>query len=241
MILLSLLSTLLFTEEQTMFTTSTNQTIELLIGGRSNAYLIRNAGKTMLIDTSTAANRTRLDERLTERGISTIDYLVITHIHYDHIENARHIADRYGAKIVIHESAEALVENHKNEPIQGNFFLTRLLGRAGTFISNKKGYEPFTADIRRLDDFDLGELGFSGIIIGTPGHTAYSISVVLDNEIALVGDTLFGIFPNSVMPPYATNRTALKQSWLKLQATGARIFLPGHGKPISRDKLDKAL
>jgi glyoxylase-like metal-dependent hydrolase (beta-lactamase superfamily II) len=58
--------------------------------------------------------------------------------------------------------------------------------------------------------------------------------VIIENEIALVGDTLFGIFRGSVFPPFADNPKLMVQSWKKLLDTGCTTFLPAHGS--ERDK-----
>lgn len=38
------------------------------------------------------------------------------------------------------------------------------------------------------DSYDLNEFGITGKVIWTPGHSEGSSAVVLDNEIALIGD-----------------------------------------------------
>jgi hydroxyacylglutathione hydrolase len=52
---------------------------------------------------------------------------------------------------------------------------------------------------------DLKDYGFNAYIIHTPGHTIGSMTVVIDDEIAIVGDSMFGIFKWSVLPPYAND------------------------------------
>jgi hydroxyacylglutathione hydrolase len=57
-------------------------------------------------------------------------------------------------------------------------------------------YTPADCDILVEERYDLNDLGFKGYIIHTPGHSPGSISVILENEIAIVGDTLFGVSEN---------------------------------------------
>ncbi|MDT8393214.1 MAG: hypothetical protein RQ761_05190 [Bacteroidales bacterium] len=68
--------------------------------------------------------------------------------------------------------------------------------------------------------------------------TADSLSVIVDNEIAIVGDALFGISRRSVMPPFANDRALMVKSWHKLLETGCNIFLPGHGSEVDRILLE---
>ncbi len=42
------------------------------------------------------------------------------------------------------------------------------------------------------DEFDLSSYGINGKLIHTPGHTNSSISVVLNNGDAIVGDMIVG-------------------------------------------------
>jgi hydroxyacylglutathione hydrolase len=81
---------------------------------------------------------------------------------------------------------------------------------------------------------DLKEFGFEAYIIHTPGHTIGSMSIVVDNEVALVGDTLFGIFKWSVFPPYANDVKQLVKSWGILLDTNCPVFIPSHGSANSR-------
>jgi len=61
----------------------------------------------------------------------------------------------------------------------------------------------------------------------------------VDDEIALVGDTLFGVLPRSVWPPFADDPARMVQSWGQLLETPCRLFLPGHGREIGRERLGR--
>jgi glyoxylase-like metal-dependent hydrolase (beta-lactamase superfamily II) len=76
-------------------------------------------------------------------------------------------------------------------------------------------------------------------IIETPGHSVDSISILVDNEVAIVGDAMFGIFKKSIFPPYADDTAKMIESWGKLLHTDCQIFLPGHGRAIKRILLQK--
>jgi glyoxylase-like metal-dependent hydrolase (beta-lactamase superfamily II) len=65
------------------------------------------------------------------------------------------------------------------------------------------------------------------------------MSVVVDNEIAIVGDAMFGIFPGSVFPPYASDVKQMIASWGVLLKTDCSLFLPAHGSANSRFLLQK--
>lgn len=63
------------------------------------------------------------------------------------------------------------------------------------------------------------------------------ISVIVDNEFAIVGDTMFGVFKKSIFTPFSDNIKELIKSWGKLLNTDCSIFLSGHGEKINRELL----
>mgnify|MGYP002640277003 CR=1 FL=1 len=100
-------------------------------------------------------------------------------------------------------------------------------------------YQGFPPDVLVKED---GILEIEGLkIVLSPGYTEGSISLIVDEEIAIVGDAMFGIFRNSIIPPFADDQKAMIQSWEKLLHTRAHIFIPGHGKEINRNLLKKEL
>ncbi len=227
----------LFCEEST-FTTLAGTRVDRVLNGRSNVYLVRCAGSTTLVDTSTTQERDILVAVLDGMGIDKIDFLFITHVHFDHVQNARFIAERYGASILVHESSLSLAAMGVNEPIRGSNLLTRVLVSLGNAYITSRTYDSFIGVALPSDHADLSVIGIPGVILETPGHTYSSVSLVVDGEIALVGDAMFSVIPKSIMPPYAVDPDETRRSWGKLLNTGARLFLPGHGGPVSRSLVE---
>ncbi|HQG66246.1 MAG TPA: hypothetical protein PLA32_10755, partial [Smithella sp.] len=64
-------------------------------------------------------------------------------------------------------------------------------------------------------------------------------SVILENEIAIVGDALFGVFRGSVIPPFAADEKLMAASWGKLLKTGCFVYLPAHGTARDREALER--
>lgn len=169
-----------------------------------------------------------------------IDYLILTHTHYDHAGNAAWIKKKYKAHVILHKTEAKCLASGKNILPQGtNYFsgtLVRLFAKPFLRLS---GYEPCEYDILVDSLFDLKETGFNGYIIHTPGHSEGSLSIIIDNEIALAGDTLFGKFRNSVFPPFADDINKLVKSWGDLLKAGCSVFIPSHGSAITRERLQK--
>jgi len=107
------------------------------------------------------------------------------------------------------------------------------------FITPLIRYKPCQYDVLVDDKFELDDFGFNACIIHTPGHTIGSMSVVIDDEVAIVGDTMFGIFSGSAFPPYADDIKEMLTSWGKLLETNCSVFIPGHGSANSRSLVQK--
>ena len=61
--------------------------------------------------------------------------------------------------------------------------------------------------------------------------------MVIDDEIAIAGDSIIGTTPGKPFPPFADDVEILFSSWKKIIDTGCRAFLPGHGRPVSREEI----
>lgn len=185
----------------------------------------------ILVDTSPKSRWKKLDRTLQDLNISRLDYLILTHAHYDHAENANRLKNKYKCLVVVHKSEAELLNNGLNPVVAGTNVFSRLLVRMfiGKFTKISK-YDPCQHDIAVETEYDLKKLGVHAYILHTPGHTAGSISLIIDNEIAIVGDCMFGVFRNSVFPPFAENTELLIKSWGRLLETECRLFLPSHGK-----------
>jgi hydroxyacylglutathione hydrolase len=223
--------------------TSSGVQARRVIGGRSNIYLIRGPEASALVDTSTRANLSRLLKALDGLGIARLDYLFLTHLHFDHVDNAEEVRGRFGARIVLQKAAADYLARGLNEPIDGSNRFTKFayasIGGDETLRASKfTACRPFVPDIILGGEADLEAFGLPGRIVPTPGHSPGSMSLVLEDEVAIAGDTLFHVFPGSVMPPWAQDADAMIRSWGKLLESKSKVFLPGHGRPITRSLLE---
>jgi hydroxyacylglutathione hydrolase len=222
------------------WTTRDGEKIYRVLGGRSNVFLLSNGMKNLLVDTGAQFMRNSLIEHLRQLKIHQIDYLVLTHSHFDHAANAAFVKDWYDAKVIIHKNESHYLESGENMVPAGTGPFSRLIVR---FIASrwmkKMDYEPCMPDILVDEKLDLEQMGFNAYLLHTPGHTPGSMSLVVNHEIAFVGDAMVGPFPNKVYPPFALDTNEVIKSWGKLLETGCRWFLPSHGSANSRELLEK--
>ncbi len=210
--------------------TSSGYTIVRVLSGRSNVFLITNGKDHLLVDTSTKKNYKRLNKALKALNCSHISLLILTHAHFDHASNASSIQKDYQSTVAIHANDAGFLESGSNVLPQGTNAVTKLFVNSfGQKLAPLVAYDAVKNDIIIKDRYDLKDEWFNAYIIHTPGHTAGSVSVIVDGEIAIVGDAMFGVFINSVFPPFADDPSMMVNSWDKLIQTDCKIFLPSHG------------
>jgi glyoxylase-like metal-dependent hydrolase (beta-lactamase superfamily II) len=209
--------------------TKSGYKIVRILFGRSNVFLLQNNRVNVLIDTCSAAFWKLLDGRLRLSGINHIDYLVLTHSHYDHADNASKIKKEYNASVVIHRSESENLTSGKAGMPRGTNPLSKFITDNMEKVFASKRFATCSYDILVDDFYNMEDWGFSAFIINTPGHTPGSVSIIVDDEIAIVGDTMFGVFRYSVFPPFAADERQLLKSWGKLLETKCTLFLPSHG------------
>lgn len=206
-----------------------------LLAGRSNVFLLMNGIHNILIDTSVKSKWEKLEKRLNILNITQLDHLILTHTHFDHAGNSHKIREKYKAQVIVHENETFYLTTGDNIIPNGTNPVTRaLIYMFANKIFPRLKFEPCKYNLAVGSNLDLKDFGFNAYIIHTPGHTKGSMSIVVDNEIALVGDAMFGIFKWSIFPPYASDVSQMIKSWGVLLETNCSLFIPGHGSANSR-------
>jgi glyoxylase-like metal-dependent hydrolase (beta-lactamase superfamily II) len=213
-----------------------------VLSGRSNVFLLTNGQSDILVDTSPRFMWNTLQQSLDNLHIEKINLLILTHSHFDHAANAARIKEKYNPRVIIHRSESQYLATGDNILPTGTNPLTRFLVRV--FAKQFKSfalYQPCNPDLTFDEMFDLSDYGFNAYLMHTPGHTRGSVSLIVDNEIALVGDTMFGIFRRTIFPPFASDQNQMLNSWRKLLETGCKVFIPSHGSAINRSLVENEI
>ena len=150
-----------------------------------NAYVVEGGDGLTLIDcgVDSTDGRRRLFDGLDELGYSpqSIDTLVVSHLHPDHVGLAPHLTSSYGMRLVMHERAAALV-NRYNDSHGFAFRTNELAERHGVPANLHKAFvevgprpdwmPPINQPDQTVDEGDLIAVGSDRTleVIFTPGH-----------------------------------------------------------------------
>ena len=164
------------------------------------------------MDTDWAGTLPSLFRKLKESNITTesIRYLMITHYHPDHMGIAAELMD-LGVKLVIFDVQLPYV--HFSDSIYA-----KEKNRAFKPIDESKALMMTCAASREF----LVKLGIWGEVIHTPGHSEDSVSLILDDGTAIVGD----------LPPYsalaAIDDEKIQNSYKNILSHGVSRLHYGH-------------
>ncbi len=210
--------------------------------GKSNAYLIKTEKGYILVDAGMPGKLNKIEKVLAENNdtFKNIQLIIITHVHYDHVGSLAALQKKTNAEVLVHEKEKDLLESGKTEFPAGTFFISKIISKLGNLFSESK-FKAVNPDITVSGHYDLKEYGINGKIIHTPGHTSGSISIIINGEDFICGDTLFNFMPHSVYPPFANDKDELIKSWQKIKKYNCKRFYPGHGSVFAKEKFIKTL
>jgi len=215
--------------------------------GFTRSYLLPCNSGYLLIDTSYPNEYENFISGLRHLNIdpNEIKYLLLSHHHDDHAGFAARLIEDTGATLIVHAKALPYLRQGQSEDISQpvNTCVRCLVGIFSQF--HDFTFPPLNVSETDIiisgDDSEfLDDIGIEGVVLHTPGHTDDSISVVLKNGSAFVGDVAMN-FMNYCgtrhRPIYITDINEVYTSWEKLIASGARRIYPAHGKPFDAQEL----
>jgi len=139
----------------------------------TNCYIFFNENNVVLIDP--AFDTEKIEQYI---GNRTVDKIILTHGHLDHIYMIDYFQEKYNSIVYIHEKDMQLINNeHFHAPD----------GLMKNTVSKSYKIDKL---LKNNDKIDI--CGNEFVVIHTPGHTPGSICLYQkENEMLITGDTLF--------------------------------------------------
>lgn len=178
----------------------------------TNIYIV-GEGQALTIDSGEAIDKFRwmLRGYLAAIEQAEIGLAAITHHHFDHSGNLKHVNELLGAEIAVPDNGVKLL----------------------------RGRLPSEDDVRTLDDgatIDLDN-GVKVQVFTTPGHSVDSLCYYIEEDgVLFTGDTILGV-GTTVVGDINAYRASLQRL---LELPNLRILCPGHGPLIhdARERLE---
>lgn len=184
------------------------------VGYRSTNYWVLSAGRSrLLVDLGWPGMVADLLHAMQRADIplNEIRASFATHYHIDHAGAAEDLKQR-GVPLWVFEEQVAHI------------------APMAQHIKPSQAYTPIRSDgnvVLRCSDSraQLAALGIAGEVVPTPGHSADSVSLVLDSGECFIGDLTLEKMVGTEDPD------VVRASWDRLRAMGARTVYAGHVKP----------
>ncbi len=208
----------------------------------SNAFLVI-GDHPILIDTGSPGEMDAIAAALAEKRIHLreLALILLTHGHADHAGSAGPIRMNLPIPLACHNADVEMVRKGENRPFETIGLEAKIVK---SFVPHK--FPRIAPDIKFENELHLDQYGVAGKVIHTPGHTAGSVSVILDNGEAIIGDVLRGgyfggtLLRHKPMTHYfAEDLTKIKPSLEKIMAHEPRKLYVGHGGPLSAESVQR--
>jgi len=208
-----------------------------------SAFLIDDGKTAILYDSGFAFTGYAVADRIKEMlGQRTLDFIFLTHSHYDHALGSIYVKKRFpNAKIVIGEYASKIFAKPTARAVM------RDLDRKVAFDNHIENYEDLIDDIcaditvNDGDDIIAGDMRF--IAVAFPGHTRCSMGFYLPENKLLLGSETLGVYGGKdvVVPSYLIGYHVTIDSISKAQQMDIENILVPHTGLLDKEQTKRYL
>ena len=202
----------------------------------SNAYLIKDK-KSILVDAGSPNEADKILAAVQKAGVNTKDISLVlhTHGHFDHAGSTAELKRRLGIPVAVHGKDAFMLREGRNGEIKPRNLEARIVK---AIVPNS--FEACEPDIVLDEETTLTDFGVDGKVFFTPGHTKGSLSVLLGNNEAIIGDVMMGgVLGGALLgtrPNYhyfIDDRNELHASIKKITSWKPSKLYVGHGGPLN--------
>jgi glyoxylase-like metal-dependent hydrolase (beta-lactamase superfamily II) len=178
-------------------------------------YLILFDDKAALIDAGCGHEHSQLKKNITEclHPNGQLEYLLLTHCHFDHTGGAEAVRNEFGCRIVAHELDAVYLESGDSEVTAASWYGAR--------------FQPLTIDVKLHGEQSTLAIGSGSVTaIHCPGHSPGSVvyTTHIDGQLVLFGQDIHG----PIHPGLLSDEKQYQESLAKLLDLEADLLLEGH-------------
>ena len=206
-----------------------------------NAYLIEIKGGWLLVDTGYPFDYKHFIKKAKKNKIalSSIRYVVLTHVHADHAGFLKRILSETGATLICLPAEKERLLSGVNEK---NVFLSRkslfLINRMSAVSPRLQTFEPI--DLEGSLDAETQPLKEEGITFFVlHGHTDNDLCFQVEDKLFIGDIAMNGAGATGYSPLWIEDNAKLVESWKKLVAMEGETLYVGHGKTFPKSALAK--
>ncbi|MBI4962097.1 MAG: MBL fold metallo-hydrolase [Desulfomonile tiedjei] len=183
--------------------------------GDAAIYLIRFGDKAALVDAGCGPGHSRLKRHIEEclHPNGQLEYLLLTHCHFDHTGGAEAVRRDFDCRIVAHELDAVYLESGDSEVTAASWYGARL--------------KPLAIDIKLRGEESTLAIGNGTITaLHWPGHSPGSVvyTTHIGGRLVLFGQDVHG----PILPALLSDEKQYQASLKKLAALDADLLLEGH-------------
>jgi glyoxylase-like metal-dependent hydrolase (beta-lactamase superfamily II) len=178
-------------------------------------YLILFDDKAALIDAGCGHEHSQLKKNITEclHPNGQLEYLLLTHCHFDHTGGAEAVRNEFGCRIVAHELDAVYLESGDSEVTAASWYGARL--------------QPLTIDVKLQGEQSTLTIGSGSVTaIHCPGHSPGSVvyTTRIGGQLVLFGQDIHG----PIHPGLLSDEEQYQESLARLLDLEADLLLEGH-------------
>ena len=212
--------------------------------GIVNAYLISCGDNYALVDTGYPFEWNGFLKRAKKNNITLdkIKYVIITHIHADHVGFLKKLLDASGAKLIYNTLDKERLKSGRNvEDVyissKGNLFSSRIsveFRRFTQFFEAVDAVDAIDVSTQPLREFGIEFFSFKG-------HTSNDVCIKVGTDLFCGDLCMNGTGAVNHSPMWIEDNEALSDSWEQLLDLGCDRLLPAHGKPFTVKDLSECI
>ena len=196
------------------------------------AFLLDDGRTAVLYDTGFGFTGARMVQNIQRMlGNRPLDYILLTHSHYDHVLGACHIAKAYpGVKIIAGEYVQKIFAKPTARATM------HALDRSAARKEGMADYEDLSDQlrvdivVRDGDEIACGDMKFE--VVGLPGHTKCSVGFYMKENRLLLGTETLGVYLGDgvYLPSYLVGYQMTLDSFAKAAALDFdSLLIPHYG------------